>query len=166
MSTLLGSIGSWVTGAAGSVSKFATSGGLADMTKLVGQGLELYGTIYSSQAKSKAMKREGRAELRKAEWEAEQLRKKRRKMLARQKVLYAKAGVDLEGSPLAVMEDTRREFEQDIQFTLKGGREAHKAARRGAAATQRAGYIKAGKTALTAFGNFMTSSPLLKRKKP
>lgn len=40
---------------------------------------------------------------------------------ARQKVLFLKGGVDLEGSPLLVMEETRRTGEQNAEEIIKAG---------------------------------------------
>lgn len=56
-----------------------------------------------------------------AAYEESKLRKGGERLKARQKVLYAKAGVTPEGSPLDVMEQTAAELEKDALMIRRGG---------------------------------------------
>lgn len=56
-----------------------------------------------------------------AAYEESKLRKGGERLKARQKVLYAKAGVTPEGSPLDVMEQTAAELEMDALMIRRGG---------------------------------------------
>jgi hypothetical protein len=91
-----------------------------------------------------------------AEYEAGLKRKETERLLGRQRALYGKAGVVLEGSPLLLMAETAAEGELDALMIERGGRlqseryrtEATISNLKGKAA-QRAGYYGAGTTLLT-----------------
>jgi len=57
-----------------------------------------------------------------AEYEAGLTRREKEKTLARQRALYSKAGVTLEGSPLELMAETAGEYEMDALMTERGGK--------------------------------------------
>ena len=57
-----------------------------------------------------------------AEVDARNERKRISKLLATQRMLYGKAGVTLEGTPLLVMEETAREGEKEAQMIEYAGR--------------------------------------------
>ena len=91
-----------------------------------------------------------------AEYEAGLQRKETQKLLGRQRALYGKSGVTLEGSPLLMMAETAAEGELDALMIERGGRtqaqgyrsEAILSRMKGGAA-KRAGYYGAGSTLLT-----------------
>lgn len=100
-----------------------------------GLGLQMKGQYEAgkaaeAQAKSEAAWREYNAQLAEREaretqvaaaYEESKLRKGGERLKARQKVLYAKAGVTPEGSPLEVMEQTAAELEMDALMIRRGG---------------------------------------------
>ena len=99
-----------------------------------------------------------------AEHEASQKRRDTERILGRQRALYGKAGVTMEGSPLELMAETAAEGELDalmIERTgkLRGqryGEEATLSRMRGAS-SRRAGYWGAGTTLLTGAGRGASS---------
>ena len=94
-----------------------------------------------------------------AEYEAGVQRKETQKLLGRQRALYGKSGVTLEGSPLLLMAETAAEGELDALMIERGGKmraqgyrsEATLSRMKGSAA-KRAGYYGAGSTLLTGAG--------------
>jgi len=105
-----------------------------------------------------------------AEYEAGLTRKEKEKTLARQRALYGKAGVTLEGSPLEMMAETAGEYEMDALMIERGGKlesqryrsEAQLSRMKGSAA-KRAGYYGAGSTLLTGMGKAGTAYGSLKK---
>jgi hypothetical protein len=99
-----------------------------------------------------------------AEYEAGQKRKETQKLLGRQRALYGKAGVTLEGSPLLMMEETASEGEIDALMIEREGKlragsyqsEAALSRMKGSAA-KRAGYYGAGSSLLTGAGSAMSA---------
>jgi len=99
-----------------------------------------------------------------AEYEAGLIRREKEKTLARQRALYSKAGVTLEGSPLELMAETAGEYEMDALMIERGGKlesqryrsEAQLSRMKGSAA-RRAGYYGAGSTLLTGMGKAGTA---------
>lgn len=55
------------------------------------------------------------------EYESREKRKEGTRFKARQKALFAKAGVRITGTPLLVMKETARAFERDAAFITEGG---------------------------------------------
>lgn len=83
-------------------------------------------------------------------------RKESRRLLSRQKSLFLKAGVRMEGTPLEVIGETAAEAELDALMIRKYGYVAAREAaqkraiyRMGGRAARGAGYIRAGTTLLT-----------------
>lgn len=99
-----------------------------------------------------------------AEYEATEKRKETQRLLGRQRALYGKAGVTLEGSPLLMMEETASEGEIDALMIEREGKlrsqhyrsEAALSKQKGRAAA-RAGYWGAGTTLLTGAGSAMSA---------
>lgn len=142
-----------------------------------GLGLQMKGQYEAgkaaeSQAESEAAWNEYNAQLAEREareaqevaaYEEKKLRKGGERLKARQRVLYAKAGVTPEGSPLEVMEQTASELEMDALMIRRGGqlgyqrytaqagleRMAGKSALLRGRAARRASYWKMG---VTGFG--------------
>lgn len=83
-----------------------------------------------------------------------------RKLLSAQRALYGKSGVDMEGSPLLVMEDTAGQGELDALAIRYGGdiaaardRSAANLSRMQGGAAQTASYFQAGSTLLSGASN-------------
>lgn len=103
-------------------------GGLSAVSSLVGgiQGMQ--------EGKSQARAAEQQAAMQGAEAERQAQREARFEqqnvdsMMRRQKLAYLKSGVTLEGSPLLVMEETRRKGAENIDEILQGGAYAKSAA--------------------------------------
>ena len=88
------------------------------------------GKAAQAQAKSEAGLREYNAQIAEREareaqeaaaYEEQKFRKGGERLKARQRALYAKAGVTFEGSPLDVMEQTAVELETDALMIRRGG---------------------------------------------
>lgn len=97
-------------------------------TQLVGQykqGQAAEAQTESEQAwheyNAKLAEREATEAQEAAAYEEKKLRKSGERFKARQRMLYAKAGVSLEGSPLEVMEETATELEMDALMIRRGG---------------------------------------------
>ena len=108
--------------------------------------------------------RDAEAARQSAEYEAGLKRKEKEKTLARQRALYSKAGVTLEGSPLEMMAGTASEYEMDALMIERGGklesqryRSEAKLSRMKGSAARRAGYYGAGSTLLTGMGKIGTA---------
>ena len=100
-----------------------------------GLGLQMKGQYEAgkqaeAQGKSEAAMREYNAQLAEREaaeaqtaaaYEEKKFRKGGERLKARQRALYAKAGVTPEGSPLEVMEQTAVELEKDALMIRRGG---------------------------------------------
>ena len=72
---------------------------------------------------SKLSKRQAEAEEKAAAFESKQQRKRAKSLLARQRSLIGKSGVEVEGSPLLVMEDTAAELaKEETNIRLTGQR--------------------------------------------
>ena len=127
------------------------------------------GIAANQQAKYNAQVAEQRAEAaRKASEIAKyQIERRKRRMLSRQKALYAKAGVTLEGSPLEVLADTASQFELDkaisnYNYGVEVSRNLSEANFQRYAGKQRrtAGFMNAGTTILGGMSKFKSlSSP-------
>jgi len=89
-------------------------------------------------------------------------REKTQRLLARQKSLYLKAGVAMEGTPLEVIGQTAAEAEIDAMIIEAGGQAAYleRLGRMGmfrelGESYRQAGYLRAGTTLLTGAGRAM-----------
>jgi len=106
---------------------------------LVGTGVAAYGQYQQgkqAQAQAKAQaawnmynakvaQRQAEAEQRAAAFESEQQRKKAKTLQAKQRALIGASGVEMEGSPLLVAEDTAAELAKEaINIRLTGQRRA------------------------------------------
>lgn len=80
-----------------------------------------------------------------AEVEAEDLRRRNRLQLGRQRTLIAKSGVKLEGTPLLAQEDTAAQGEADALVRLDAGES------RAASLLGRANQIRIGKSGFPLF---------------
>jgi len=95
-----------------------------------------------------------------AEYDATRTREEGAKLMARQRVLYAKSGVALEGTPTDVILGTAEDVEMDAMAILRKGliqsqqyeSQATLSEMSGAAAKTQ-GYYGAGSTLLTGIGN-------------
>lgn len=135
-------------------------GGTAATVQAVGQYQQAKAQSKILEYNAKVAEQDAIATKQQAEYEAERLRKEKERVLSRQRALYGKAGVRLEGSPLLIMEDTAGEFEMDILNTLRTGqiqssRYQSQAAisRAEAGITKRAGAYSTGTTLLTGAGD-------------
>ncbi|HEX9919920.1 MAG TPA: hypothetical protein VGB21_00325 [Candidatus Methylomirabilis sp.] len=145
-------------------SKFVSGGGLASILSLVTKGMEGAGSISASQKEAEAIKSKGAQEQAQKEFEAQKLEREKRVTAGRQRALYAKAGVDISaGSPLEVMEETRKEYDFDIAQTRNIGALAYASALKSAKDVKTAGLWKGGPTILTGLSEF-ANSPLWKKK--
>jgi hypothetical protein len=91
---------------------------------LTNVGGQIYGGITESQAAEENKKRAQElavAATDKAAYEAELKRSEGRRLIATQRAGYAKSGVQLAGSPLAVMSQTMSDIEKDALMIEKGG---------------------------------------------
>jgi len=132
----------------------------------VGTGMEVYGQIQAGRAAEKTAeynaalaRRDADIEKQRAEFEEAQHRRRVGRFKGRQQALFAKAGVQLEGSPLLVMEETAAEAELEALAIRRGGE--IKASRFMAEAglrqytgkqKKRTAYIRAGASLLTGAG--------------
>ncbi len=139
---------------------------------VAGAGLAAYGAVKQGQYAKQASdynaaisERDALAARQKAEYDAEASSQKFKSLLGRQRVLYAKAGVDIaEGSPLLMMTFQAQEAEKDRQAILYGGKtqaqsDLDKANlfRFSGGNAQTAGYISGGSTFLTGLANAGTA---------
>jgi len=69
---------------------------------------------------AKLAERDARIAKQNAEHEASQKRRETQRLLGRQRALYGKAGVTMEGSPLMVQEETAAEGEMDALMIERG----------------------------------------------
>lgn len=152
----------------GAIVASVASGGLATPILLgtlagASAGLSAGSQMYQAKTQSKIMEYNARvaeqnavAAKQQAEYEADKLKKQRKRMLGRQRALYASSGVQFEGSPLLAMADTAAEYEMDILATQRTGlvnaRQYQSEAalqKAKAASTRTTGVLKAGTTVLT-----------------
>ena len=112
--------------------------------------------VASTLARQQAQRRVAQAQIRateqsaadarsQAEVEAEDLRRRNRLQLGRQRTLIAKSGVKLEGTPLLAQEDTAAQGEADALARLDAGES------RAASLLGRANQIRIGKSGFPLF---------------
>jgi len=136
---------------------------ISAVTSMAGTAFSTYSQMQQAREQSKwaeynaaVAERDAETARMNAEYEAGIKRKETEKLLGRQRALYGKAGVTLEGSPLLLMAETAAEGEMDALMIERGGKlqaqryrsEATLSRMKGSAA-QRAGYWGAGSTLLT-----------------
>lgn len=137
--------------------------GYAAAAAYAGIALSAYGAIQEGQSQSawasynaKLAERDAKIAEQNAKYAAGQKRRQTQRLLSRQRALYGKAGVTMEGSPLMVAQDTAAEGEMDALMIERGYKlEAQRyraekgLSRARGAAAKRQGYYKAGTTLLT-----------------
>lgn len=108
---------------------------------------------------AKMAERDARTAEENAKYAAAQKRRETERMLGKQRALYGKAGVTMEGSPLIVAQNTAAEGEMDALMIERGYaieairyRSEKSLFRARGSAAKRAGYWGAGTTLLTAAG--------------
>ena len=123
---------------------------------LVGTGVSVYGQMKAGRAEEAASEYNAQLAEQKAFEEETASRERLKKLMARQRALYAKAGVDIaSGSPLLVLADTRDEGEDEAMAIRYGGsatasqqrfmgRQARRGANIGATGTFLTGLGQAG----------------------
>ncbi len=94
-----------------------------------------------------------------AQVEAEDFRRRERRLLSTQRAGFAASGVTTEGTPTGVGADTAKEIELAAQRIMAGGLSEATGLgitagfeRRGAGQASTAGFLRAGSTLLTGFG--------------
>jgi hypothetical protein len=136
---------------------------------VVGQIQQGKSTKQWSEYNAAVAERDALAAQQSAEYAAGEKRKETERLLGRQRALYGKAGVTVEGSPLLMMEETASQGELDAlmierEGKLKAGNYQSEAAlsRMKGASAQRAGYYGAGSSLLTGASSAMTAYGLKK----
>jgi len=116
---------------------------------IAGVLISAYGQYESARQQEKWAEYNAALSKHEAEIETQRMEREKLKLLSRQRAAYSKAGVQLTGTPLEVMEETAKEVERDILLTRYSGAIGSKAYQaRGAMARQR-GMWEAGSTLLT-----------------
>jgi len=134
-----------------------TLSSLSTVASVAGTVVSAYGQYGKGKAEQRAYEYNAEVALQKSKFEEEASRKKSKYLLGKQRLLYAKAGVDISaGSPLAMMAYTAGEAEKEAQMIGWGGEtEAEKQRMYGKAAA-RAGEIGGISTFLTGLGTAAT----------
>ena len=144
---------------------FSKSGGLGSILKVVLAGTEGISSISAANAQAAEFSARGEQEAAQKEFEATKLEREKKAMHSRQRALYAKAGVFVgAGSPLEVMEETRKEYDIDIANTRTIGNLALLNAKRAASNIKSTGFLKGAKTILSGISDF-ADSPLMQKEK-
>jgi hypothetical protein len=139
----------------------------------LGIGLQAYGMWAQGKAAKKASRYNERTlwaaiaeEQIRSEIIADRIRARKRKMEGIQTARYMKAGVKLEGTPLAVLKDTAAQFEEDLLINENDTRLTIARLRMGIGAERMIGkeamaaaYIRAGATILQGAGSLYTPTP-------
>jgi hypothetical protein len=132
----------------------------------IGAGVSAYGQIQQGQNQSamatynaKLAERNAKIAKDNAEYEARQKRRETARLIGKQRALYGKSGVTMEGSPLEVVQETAAQGEMDALMIERGYTQQETAYKNQAElAKMRAkrygqqGYVGAGTTLLTAYG--------------
>jgi len=114
-----------------------------------GMAVSAAGAIYAGMAQAAQYEAQAEAVAAQGRFEKYKLRKAQEAMTSKQRALYAKAGVSLEGSPLNVIADTYAQYEMDIAVN-KYNTESKVASLEAAATSSRvSGFLQAGGTMLT-----------------
>jgi len=146
------------------------------VTSIAGTAMSVYSQVEQgksqnewSQYNAAVAERDALAAQQSAEYDAGEKRKETERLLGRQRALYGKAGVTLEGSPLLLMEETASQGELDAlmierEGKLKAGNYQSEAAlsRMKGSSAQKAGYYGAGSSLLTGASSAMTAYGLKK----
>ncbi|RED52185.1 hypothetical protein [Aestuariispira insulae] len=131
-----------------------------DIAKLLSVGataLQAGASIYQARASRKAAKRQASYERKAAGQEAENRRRDLRRRIGLQRASFAAQGIDLEGSPGLLIDETERYGQQDIDDILSMGEmRAGMARRRGRSAAIGGGINAAGSLLGGAFDYYKT----------
>lgn len=127
----------------------------------VAQGIQ---ASNAAKANAKAFEADAVAAQQSARLKERQSRRETARLLATQRARFGKAGVTLQGSPLLVQDEAVAEGELEARIIRFGGN-VDATSLRNKAAVQRseasqlrtAGFLKAGQSLLTGFGNFAAS---------
>ena len=132
---------------------------------LIGTGLSALGQHQAGRAEQGAYEYNAQITERKTTQEEYNSRTRLRKLMASQRALYAKAGVDItSGSPLMVLADTAAEGEKEALSIRYGGQETAAQQRYYGKQAKKAGTMKATSTFLTGLGQAGTQYYYAKRK--
>ena len=127
-------------------------------TALTGYGQYAAGQQEKANAEynAKVQQQQAEQERKAAGYEAGLMGEEGRRLQARRRVLFAKAGLSGAGTPLLVLQDTASKIEQDIQTTLYGGERRARYYEAGAGlslisgkSAARAGLFRAGSSLLS-----------------
>lgn len=125
---------------------------------IAGTALSAYGLYQAGKAQEQAYEYNAAVAARRGAQEEYEHRLKLEKLMARQRALYAKAGVDMSsGSPLLVLSETAAEGEREALAIRTGAKEESSLERFYGEQARRAGAIGAGGTFLTGLGQTGTS---------
>ncbi len=120
---------------------------------VAGTVLSAVGQLRASKTQAAAYEYNAKVDKRKALHEEQASRTRFKRLMASQRALYAKAGVDLSsGSPIEVLSHTAALGEQEALNIRIGGQEASALGNFYARTTRTAGKIGAGATLLTGLG--------------
>jgi hypothetical protein len=136
----------------------------------IGAGASAYGQVQQGhdQARmaaynAKLAERNAKIAKENATYEARQKRKETARLIGKQRALYSKSGVTMEGSPLDVLQETAAQGEMDALMIERGYAQQGAAytsqaqlARMRAAGYKRQGYWGAGRTLLTSGGRIIS----------
>lgn len=118
-----------------------------------GTALSAYGQYQSGKTQEKVANYNAQLQKRESVETELSARDRLRKLMGRQRALYAKAGVDLtEGSPFLSLAYTAEEGEKEALRIRRGGKESYDATTYEGRAARSAGNIGAGSTFLSGLG--------------
>lgn len=159
----VGGIGSAVGAGAGGVGKLAqVIGTIAQVAGQITGGISEADAARENEKRSKLV---AAAVLRRSEYEAELRRREGRRLRSKQQALFAKSGVEMAGTPLAIMDEAIAEAEMDAlmieeQGQVEAGGYLHEAKlyKKSAKQSTTGGFIKGGTTLLTSAGSWLRPS--------
>lgn len=98
-----------MTGATPLTTLFVLSTGMQALGSLLQTRAQMQAAEFNAALARQRAEQEERAK----EIDLYQLKRRKRRLLGKQRALYAKAGLDIEGTPLEVLADTEAQFELD-----------------------------------------------------
>ena len=160
------------------MSFIATAAYISLAIAVIGTGTSAYGQYSQAQSQKKwsdynadVQRQQAQEALHASEIEAKRKREQGQQLIARQHVLYAKAGLDLNGTPTEVMLGTASDIETDAQAILHKGEMGYEQGMESATFSQNegeiaanAGTVQAGSTLLSGLGNAASSYATYKSK--
>lgn len=140
-----------------------TISALSTVASVVGTAASAYGQYAKGRTEQSVRESNAEIVLQKSKFEEEKSRKKSKYLMGTQRMLYAKAGVDISsGSPLAVMAYTAQEAGKEAGMIAWGGETEAEQQRAAGRAAERAGKIGGVSTFLT--GLSVASTQYAKQK--